>query len=90
MYKCEKCGSETKAMVLMSVCAPSEMLHNFTKKNLNSKEFQILGVLWETADFLCQNEECRHVSNGYGNYVTKLAKENKELKEELAVIKALD
>jgi hypothetical protein len=45
MFECEKCGSPTKAMVQMQVSAPAEMMHNFTKKNMASKEFRIMGGL---------------------------------------------
>lgn len=90
MFECEKCGSPTDAMVQMVVCAPSTMLHRFTKKNMNTKEFRIKGVLWETADFLCTNDECRHVTDGYGNYVTNLKKENERLKTELATLHNTD
>lgn len=83
MFECERCGSPTKAMLQMSVCAPSEMMHNFSKKNIRSAEFQIHGVLWETADFICTNEACRHITDGYGNYVTRLKKENEKLKSVL-------
>lgn len=31
-------------------------------------------------------EKCGHVTDGYGNYVSKLAKENKELKEKLEAL----
>lgn len=81
MFECEQCGSPTKMMVQMVVIAPSDMFHNFTKKNMNSKEFQVQGVLWETADFLCTNENCGHITDGYGNYVTNLKKENERLKK---------
>ena len=83
MHKCEKCGSDTKVMVQMSVCAPSEMMYDFSKKNMSKKDFKVLGVLRETADYLCTNNDCGHISNGYGNYVTNLKKENDRLKEEL-------
>ena len=63
----------------MSVCAPTTMLHNFSKQNIQNKNFTIMGVMWETADFLCENQKCRHVTNGYGNYVTNLKKENEKL-----------
>jgi len=69
--------------VQMVVTAPSEMMHKFTKKFMQSKDFNINGVLWETADYLCINETCRHVSNGYGNYVSNLKKENEALKKRL-------
>ena len=39
-----------------------------------------MGVLWETADFICTNPECRKVLDGYGNYVTSLEKEVERLK----------
>lgn len=87
MYECEKCGASTTAMVQMVVCAPSEMMRNFTKKNMSSKEFKIQGVLWETADLICTNSECRHVTNGYGNYVSNLKKENDRLNKELRMLK---
>jgi hypothetical protein len=81
MFECEKCGSATRAMLMMQVSAPPEMLHYFSKKNMRSKDFHILGVLWETADYICTNESCRHITNGYGNYVTNLKKENERLKK---------
>ena len=40
----------------------------------------LMGVLWETADFICTNPECRKVLDGYGNYVTSLEKEVERLK----------
>ena len=40
----------------------------------------LMGVLWETADFICTNPECRKVLDGYGNYVTNLKKEVERLK----------
>ena len=40
----------------------------------------LMGVLWETADFICTNPECRKVLDGYGNYVTSLKKEVERLK----------
>jgi len=69
--------------VQMQVVAPSDMMYKFSKKNMKSKEFQIYGVLWETADFICTNSACNHVTNGYGNYVTNLKKENEILKRNL-------
>jgi hypothetical protein len=39
-----------------------------------------MGVLWETADFICTNPECGKVVDGYGNYVTNLKKEVERLK----------
>ncbi len=78
MFECEKCGGDTRVMVQIVVSAPSDMMHNFTKGNMRSKEFKIMGVLWETGDFICNL--CGHVTDGYGNYVTNLRKENEKLK----------
>lgn len=88
MFECEKCGSPTKAMVMMQVCAPANMMHNFSKKNMRDKNFTIMGVMWETADYICTNEKCRHVTNGYGNYVTNLQKENELLKQKIKDLEA--
>lgn len=90
MFECEKCGSPTKAMGQMTVSVPSSMMHNFSKKNMRSKDFEVFGVLWETFDFICTNESCRHVRNGYGNYVTNLKKENDELKEQISKLLSKD
>lgn len=54
-----------------------------------------MGVLWETADFICTNPECRNVLNGYGNYVTNLKREVERLRRDMAdteknLIKALE
>ncbi len=38
-----------------------------------------MGVLWETADFICTNPECGRVTDGYGNYVSRLTKDEKRL-----------
>ena len=43
-----------------------------------------MGVKWETADFICTNAECRHVTLGYGNYVSNLEKEKDKLCQQLA------
>ena len=40
----------------------------------------LIGVLWETADFICTNPKCGKVLDGYGNYVTNLKKEVERLK----------
>lgn len=81
MFECERCGGESRVMVMMQVSAPSSMMYKFSKKNMASKEFTIWGVNWETADFICT--KCGYTTNGYGNYVKKLEKENEELKQKL-------
>ena len=60
--------------------APGELFHNLPKRNLRRKDVFFRGVLWETADFVCTNEKCGHVLDGYGNYVTNLKKEVERLK----------
>lgn len=73
--KCEKCGSEMRMVVHMVVSAPSSMESQFSKKNIRSKDFKVVCVNWETADYFCENNECRHFVLGYGNYVTNLKKD---------------
>lgn len=81
--KCPKCGSDTRMMVQVVISAPGELNHRLSKKNLRHKDVYLQGVRWETADFICQNPDCRHVHNGYGNYVTNLIRENELLKDKL-------
>jgi hypothetical protein len=59
------------------------MAHQFSKKNLRKKEVYLMGVLWETADYICTNPKCGKVVDGYGNYVSNLKKENEILKKKL-------
>lgn len=84
---CPKCGSETTMQVQAVISAPGELAHQLSKQNLRRKDVQLLGVLWETADYVCTNWACAHVVTGYGNYVTKLEKENERLKAELSALK---
>lgn len=68
--------------------APGELAHQFSKTNLRRKDVFLQGVLWETADFICNNPHCHHlVLDGYGNYVTNLAKRVKEIEDELLTLK---
>lgn len=76
---CERCGSPTRMQVQAVISAPGNMYHEFTKKNLRDKSVKLLGVLWETAGFICTNPTCQKVTKGYGNYVTNLVEENKFL-----------
>jgi hypothetical protein len=73
--------------VLAGISAPGALSHQFSKQDLRSKEVWLTHVNWETADYLCTNPKCRHVTNGYGNYVTRLSDENKALREEIAKYK---
>ena len=81
--KCAKCGSGTRMQVQAVISAPGELTDALSKRNLRRKDVYILGVLWETADYICTNLECQHVFDGYGNYVTRLKNENQELRAEL-------
>ncbi|MGV2866394.1 hypothetical protein [Achromobacter sp. AGC39] len=65
------------------VSAPGELAHQLSKRNLRRKDVHLMGVLWETADFICVSDACRHVQDGYGNYVTKLQKRVDELETQL-------
>jgi hypothetical protein len=80
-YECEKCGSPTRMQVLVGISAPGALSHQFSKQNLRNKEVWLTHVNWETADYICTNPKCGHVTNGYGNYVTRLEAENKALRE---------
>lgn len=83
---CEICGSDDIRMqVQATISAPAELNHLFSKSNLRRKDVYLLGVNWETGDFLCSN--CGHiVIEGYGNYVSRLEKEVKELRKKLQII----
>ena len=78
--KCERCGNDTRIQVQAVISAPGELAHQFSKQNLRRKDVYLMGVLWETADYICTNPDCRKVINGYGNYITNLKKEVERLK----------
>ena len=82
--KCIHCGGKTRIQVQAVISAPGELAHQFSKKNLRSKEVYLMGVLWETADYICVEPNCGRVLDGYGNYVTGLKKRVKELEARLA------
>ena len=71
---CLKCGGAVTMHVQCLLKAPGDMYHMFSKRNLRSKSVYLEGVLWETADFICENSQCGHVTLGYGNYVRNLEK----------------
>jgi len=83
MNECQKCGSDTRMQVNVVISAPGDLAHNLSKRNLRSKDVFIMGVKWETADFICTNAKCRHVTIGYGNYVSNLEKEKDKLFQQL-------
>lgn len=80
---CLKCGAPTRMQVQATISAPGDLAHQFSKQNLRRKDVYLLGVNWETADFICTNPKCGSVRDGYGNYVTNLEKEVKRLREML-------
>ncbi|UUZ75460.1 hypothetical protein LP414_27475 [Polaromonas sp. P1(28)-13] len=73
-------------MVQASLSAPASMYHQLSKQNLRRSDVYLTGVMWETTDILCASEACGHVTDGYGNYVTRLAA---EVKTQAAQIEAL-
>ncbi len=55
--KCKHCGCEDfTVMTSMIVSMPFDMYHNLTKKKMLKKEFEVWGVNWDLADFICK--EC--------------------------------
>lgn len=79
-FKCLKCGGNTHIQVQAVISAPSRLYAQFSKKNLRDAAVQLMGVSWETTDFICDEPTCGHVTDGYGNYVTNLKKEVERLK----------
>lgn len=86
--QCVKCGSPTRMQVQLTVSAPGALYHKLSKQALRRKGVDVLGANWETADFICTNPDCCHVTEGFGNYVTNLKKRAERLEAELAALKA--
>lgn len=86
---CEKCGAPTRMQVQATISAPGELFHKLSKQNMRSKDVYLMGVNWETADFICC--DCGTVRDGYGNYVTSLRTTNAEQAERIKQLeRALD
>lgn len=82
---CPHCGSADHVSMLVqaTIRAPGALVHQLSKRNLRRKDCYLMGVNWETADFLC--DKCGVlIKDGYGNYVTELEKRVSELEAELA------
>lgn len=79
--KCTKCDSPTRMHVQTVISAPGDLAHQFSKVNLRRGDVHLIGVLWETADYICT--KCGYVRDGYGNYVSNLKRENERLKSKL-------
>jgi aspartate/tyrosine/aromatic aminotransferase len=82
---CEKCKSHN--MRIMGQCtlsAPAKLYSKFSKKNLRSKDVYLMGVNWETFDFIC--EDCGYTINNFGNYVTELKNKVKELEAKVKML----
>jgi hypothetical protein len=62
------------------------MYRLFSKQNLRSKDVHLQGVLWETTDFICSSSSCGRVTNGYGNYVSKLKERVDKLEAQIAAL----
>lgn len=84
---CEKCGSPTRMQVQVTVSAPGEFYHKLAKRVFRRKDVDVLGVNWETADFICTKPGCHHVRDGYGNYVTNLRKQVQALEAEVTQLR---
>lgn len=82
--KCSYCGSpDYRFQVQATISAPAALYHQLSKQNLRRKDVFMLGVNWETVDFICGNPKCGRVTDGYGNYVTRLEGRVKELELKL-------
>jgi hypothetical protein len=62
------------------------MYRMFSKQNLRSKNVHLQGVLWETTDFICESKDCARITNGYGNYVSKLKERVDELEAQISAL----
>lgn len=63
-YECEKCGAETRMQVKAIISAPGSLTNQLSKTNLRKKEVYLMGVLWETADYICTNSDCGYIRLG--------------------------
>lgn len=53
--KCKNCGCEDfTIMTSMIVSMPSNMYCHLTKKKMRQKDFEVWGVDWDLADFICK------------------------------------
>ena len=80
---CPHCGKAGRIHVHATISTPGELVHNFSKRNLRRGDVHLVCVNWETMDFLCENPKCQRPTLAFGNYVSNLEKENKELKKQL-------
>lgn len=85
MNQCPRCGSDTRMTVQAVISAPGKLEGLLSKRALRRKDVFLQAVLWETANFICTNPECRNVEHGFGNYVTRLAEENERLRARLGL-----
>lgn len=53
---CPNCNStDIRIMTNMVVAMPVDMYYKVTKAKMRRKEFQVWGVSWDTASFVCAN-----------------------------------
>ena len=62
---------------------PSALMGALTAENLKNATVRVVGVNWETFDFMCSSEACRHHEHAYGNYISRLEDENKMLHQRM-------
>ena len=77
---CPHCNSaeHVSMMVQATIRAPATLAHQFSKKNLRRKDCYLMGVNWETAEYVCC--KCNVlIKDGYGDYVSRLEKRVVEL-----------
>lgn len=60
---CPNCGKhEMRIMANLTFSCPSDWFHRLTKKKMTSKDFEVWGVDWDFADFICP--KCGLIING--------------------------
>ena len=78
MISCQHCDSENVRVQGQAILsAPGELMYQFSKSNLRRKDVYLMGVNWETFDVICS--DCNKVTGAYGNYVSRMEIENKNL-----------
>lgn len=77
---CPKCGSSNiRIQVPVGVSAPAELEGKFSKGMFRRADVNLTHANWECLDHICV--DCCYSSNGYGNYVSRLADDNTKLTE---------
>lgn len=54
--KCKNCNSENITIMTEIIASmPFDFYHNLTKKKMQTKDFKVWGVNWDTASFICKD-----------------------------------